>query len=326
VGASHRYSEPVYGYRISPYLQERMTYLGQSEVYQDATELIDKFLHIEVNAMQIHRVTNTHGSSASDWVDESCASEMKTPMDSSEVVYAQFDGSMLFTRESGWQEVKIGRLFTQSDVLEVSTKRTEISKSLYVTHLGDKTQFLKKWEPLTDTLEPLNSRLVFITDGAVWMRQWMTESYPNATIILDFYHALEHVNTWLGTYERSETARTELRNHYKTLFLTQGGSAVLEAIQDLNGGTKTEQKERMKLLNYLRTNEFRMDYPRYLARELYIGSGAIESAQRTVVQQRLKLSGQRWSQTGAQNVLNLRAVRLSGQWHKVVLRLQNYQN
>jgi hypothetical protein len=303
-----------------------MTYLGQSDVYKDATELINRFLHIDINAMQIHRVTNTHGSNASDWVDESCASELKQGMVSSETVYAQFDGSMLLTRESDWQEVKVGRLFVQSDVLQVSTKRTELSKSLYVAHLGDKTQFLKKWEPLIDSLEPLNSRLVFITDGAVWMRQWMTESYPNATIILDFYHALEHVNTWLGTYEHTETARTELGNHYKTMLLTQGGSAVFEAIQRLNAGSKTEQKERMQLLNYLKTNEFRMDYPTYLARELYIGSGAIESAQRTVVQQRLKLSGQRWSQTGAQNVLNLRTVRLSGQWQKVIYRLQNYEN
>ncbi|MEO0044676.1 MAG: hypothetical protein RL329_4125 [Bacteroidota bacterium] len=109
-----------------------MTYLGQNDVYKDAIELIHKFLHIDINAMQLHRVTNTHGSNASDWVDESCASELKQGMVSSETGYAQFDGSMLLTRESDWQEVKVGRLFVQSDVLQVSTKRTELSKSLYV--------------------------------------------------------------------------------------------------------------------------------------------------------------------------------------------------
>ena len=49
-----------------------------------------------------------------------------------------------------------------------------------------------------------------------------------------------------------------------------------------------------------------------------IGSGAIESAHRTVVQKRMKQSGQRWSNKGAQNMLNLRVLTMNGQWDKVV--------
>ncbi len=49
-----------------------------------------------------------------------------------------------------------------------------------------------------------------------------------------------------------------------------------------------------------------------------IGSGAIESAHRTVVQKRMKLSGQRWSKKGAQNMLNLRVTHMNGQWSKVI--------
>ncbi len=49
-----------------------------------------------------------------------------------------------------------------------------------------------------------------------------------------------------------------------------------------------------------------------------IGSGAIESAHRTVVQKRMKQSGQRWSVQGAQNMLNLRVVRKNLQWSKII--------
>ena len=49
-----------------------------------------------------------------------------------------------------------------------------------------------------------------------------------------------------------------------------------------------------------------------------IGSGAIESAHRTVVQKRMKQSGQRWSNKGAQNMLNLRVLSMNQQWDKVV--------
>lgn len=66
-----------------------------------------------------------------------------------------------------------------------------------------------------------------------------------------------------------------------------------------------------------------MDYARY--RKIgcgIIGSGAIESAHRTIIQKRLKQSGQRWSFKGAQNVLNLRVIKGSGQWNKVIRNIK----
>jgi hypothetical protein len=62
-----------------------------------------------------------------------------------------------------------------------------------------------------------------------------------------------------------------------------------------------------------------MDYKHY--RQLggrIIGSGAIESVHRTVIQKRMKLSGQRWSKKGAQNMLNLRVTYMNDQWSKVI--------
>jgi hypothetical protein len=58
----------------------------------------------------------------------------------------------------------------------------------------------------------------------------------------------------------------------------------------------------------------------YLAKGYLIGSGAMESAHRNVIQQRMKRSGQRWTIEGGQQVLNLRTTYLSNKWGKV----QNY--
>ena len=63
---------------------------------------------------------------------------------------------------------------------------------------------------------------------------------------------------------------------------------------------------RDSVCSYLEANRDRMDYGGYQKRGLLIGSGAIESSHRTVVQKRLKRSGQRWSLAGGQHVLNLR--------------------
>jgi len=80
-----------------------------------------------------------------------------------------------------------------------------------------------------------------------------------------------------------------------------------------------EQEERAKLLTYYTENQHRMDYKKY--RNIgtgIIGPGAIEAANREVVQKRMKLSGQRWTKTGAQNMLALRTTKLSGNWNKVI--------
>jgi hypothetical protein len=49
-----------------------------------------------------------------------------------------------------------------------------------------------------------------------------------------------------------------------------------------------------------------------------IGSGAIESAHRTLIQKRMKQSGQRWSCKGTQHLLNIRVVRKNNDWNKII--------
>ena len=68
------------------------------------------------------------------------------------------------------------------------------------------------------------------------------------------------------------------------------------------------QTEHEQLLNYLRNNVHRMDYPTYLKNGWQIGSGAIESACKTVVNQRLCLGGMRWGTDGSDAVAHLRAL------------------
>jgi hypothetical protein len=95
------------------------------------------------------------------------------------------------------------------------------------------------------------------------------------------------------------------------------------AISIADGAIKCWESEvygdsKKDLLVYLRNNRSRMLYGQYRRRGLMIGSGPIESAHRNVIQQRLKLAGQRWSEPGAQAVLNLRLLHKSGHWSALV--------
>ena len=318
IRATHRYSAAVNGYRISPYLQERLVFAGQSEVYSQGTDLIKLFLGVEMNAMQVHRVTNTYGALSVGLVGASESEVMKKVVKADEVVYVQTDGSMVLTREEAWQEVKVGRIFCQSEVLKLSSTRKEVQQSLYMAHLGSHTDFLKKFEPMVDVFDDLGARLVFITDGASWIRKWQQESYPNALQILDFTHGVEHIAKWLEYAEKDKSKRTQIFNVYKTLLYQKGVSAVIARIAATPSTLKTVLEERRKLVNYLNTNAYRMDYPQYIAQGLSIGSGAIEAAHRTIIQKRMKQSGQRWSQQRVQHMLNIKTANASGQWCKIV--------
>jgi hypothetical protein len=77
------------------------------------------------------------------------------------------------------------------------------------------------------------------------------------------------------------------------------------------------RKDFQRAYNYLRTRTKHMQYAEFRRLGLPIGSGVTEAACKTVFTQRLKLSGMRWSRAGAQTILNLRVVLLSGLWDQV---------
>ena len=82
-------------------------------------------------------------------------------------------------------------------------------------------------------------------------------------------------------------------------------------------------REKEKLLNYLTTNKKRINYGDYIKQGMLIGSGAIEAAHRNVLQKRLKLSDQRWTIKGAQQIANLRTCKKSNNWNEVKSLIMN---
>jgi hypothetical protein len=87
---------------------------------------------------------------------------------------------------------------------------------------------------------------------------------------------------------------------------TEQVDVFLKDLEELPEKNKNLQKSKNKLLTYLTNNKKRINYGKFLREGLLIGSGAIEAANRDVIQKRMKLSGQRWTVQGAKQMLNLR--------------------
>lgn len=293
-------------------MQELMIYAGQTDCYENCNDVIDKFLDISVSTSQVHRVTDTYGKEIGKTINEHT---ILTPLKKEEVLYVQADGSMLLTREEGWKEVKLGRIFKSSDCIHAAGKPGWISNSQYVAHLGSHKKFTDQMEHLIDSYSYPESKLIFITDGAPWLKNWIEDAYPSSHSMLDYYHACEYLHAFSREYFTDQAKEKQWIEEQKELLLDSRVQDVISNVERLN----STKKEARKLKEYYQANIGRMDYKAYQQMGCgIIGSGAIESAHRKVIQKRLKQSGQRWSKEGAQNMLNLRVIKCNNQWNKIV--------
>ena len=96
-----------------------------------------------------------------------------------------------------------------------------------------------------------------------------------------------------------------------TVLKDKGPDPVLQALQALRPRGHTQKEIVRKAIDYFTVNQARMDYPAYAACGLPLGSGIVESSCRLVSGLRVKQPGMRWSLSGVQAILSLRALHLS---------------
>lgn len=278
-----------------------MALLGCQQVFGDVPPLLERLLGIEVSTSQVYRSTLSASDNLESEKLEAPSGKLSEHLeDPDQMVYAMVDGSMLLL-DGGWQEVKLGRVFTSSCLVDKGG-RNVIEHSEYVAQRGHFQKFTSKFEKLLPSESPVGK--VFITDGAEWIGKWVSARYPRATQILDFYHVAEK----LGEAGQLCGAGPDWLEQQKELLKKGKIQKIRNNVTSLNWRNK--EKER-KLLTYLDKNKYRMAYDQYLKEGLMIGSGPIESAHRTVLQKRMKLSGQRWGENGGDKMIDLRVAVMS---------------
>jgi hypothetical protein len=161
---------------------------------------------------------------------------------------------------------------------------------------------------------------LFIADGAPWiwkrvplLRHALGLTAMQVHELLDFYHAAQR----LGQVAALRTdwgvkARTRWRTQQRRLLLQGEVAQVIAAVQDICRGRN--RKALRKHRDYLIKNQHRMAYAQLLALKLPIGSGAIESTVRRVVNLRLKGPSLFWCRANAEAILLLRSYYKAGRW------------
>ena len=325
--------------------REVSDYLGVYGVYHKSCDILERLLGLNLST----RVLQTNlGEDAADV--SAYYAQKPAPVASSEaeilVIQADGKGIPMILEETKRAKVRLGKgekygrkkeaivtsvysieAFIRTPEQVVASYYDKISldrpskpqnKHLWATLDGKDSALRRLAEQVTFRLGNHVQHKLALCDGCQALQTRLTKYFPDFIQILDFIHANEYLwkvaNAWFG--ETNDQRFAWMRAH--TLQLLSGQTTQLIAeFRALAKQPKISQSKCTPLLttaNYFERNLPFMDYSTYLSNGWPIASGVIEGACRHFVKDRCELSGMRWLQSGAENLLRLRAVAENNDW------------
>ena len=312
--------------RLSPALQAWLAELGATTTHRGAARLLARLAGLTVAAETVRMHATTLGTQLAE-ADAAAIAQVAATRAAAEAVEAapgtlvvEADGAMVRYTD-GWHEVKVGvvggadggDLVAPSYVAAREPAEQFGPRLLAEAARRGALEVVGRAGPLGGRHRAALRPVHVVGDGAPWIRNLAAEHFGERTAVVDSYHAAEHVWTVAraGYGPESEEARVGAQTCIRAMRL-DGARPVRAARAALppQAGAAADAVRRER--GSFAGNADRMDYPAIAARGLPIGSGAVESSAKHVVQQRMKRPGQRWSERGGRAMLALRAHLASG--------------
>jgi hypothetical protein len=174
----------------------------------------------------------------------------------------------------------------------------------------------------------LARQVVVLADGGAGIWDTIDELLPSTgsrkvTQILDWCHAVSYLwkvaKKWKRGNRKKEVLARARWVDALVICLANGKVAnVIQRLQRLQRGKKGELFDELRrCLDYFKAHRARMHYPRYRKAQMTIGSGAIQSVHKWVIQARCKQAGMAWSQNGVNAMLRLRCIWAGQRWDEI---------
>jgi len=288
--------------------------------YQETTTLLGRLLRLQLEESSAEAIVAEVGDRARDAERGAMgAVEMGEPVSCPGPVpqrlYVAMDGSHVHV-DGTWHEVKTGVVYPGvcgPAGGDVSGDKRYVSAQETAESFGVRLYVAAGQSGVGDAEE-----VVVIGDGAEWIWNVADHHYPNATKIVDYWHACEHIHEVAKSCygEGSVAGQRWAREHCRRL-KDHGPKPLLRAL----GRWRTENPGAAEAIRaarrYFNSHAQRMDYPAFRRRGLMIGSGLAEAACKVVVGLRLKQAGMRWKSPGADAILALRCLVLNEQYNEI---------
>lgn len=329
----------VAGQAMSPGLRKMAARAAAAVPFAKAAALVGELAGITLTSKRVCRSAEADGTAAARMVEAQATAiaartvvPLPPPAPAPDKLYITIDGTgvpVVAAETEGrkgkaedgkarTREVKLCAVFTQATIDEDGHPIRDPRSSSYLATFAPASEFgvLMAAEARRRGAEHIR-QLVILGDGAVWIWNLADQHFPAATQIVDLYHAREHV------HELATLAARLLRGHRddwlaaRLAELDAGNiDALLAAGRDL-GFIGSLATERDKALAYFEHNAHRMRYQHFRGLGMFVGSGVVEAGCKSIIGQRLKLSGMRWTVPGATGIITLRCQEASNRWEEI---------
>jgi hypothetical protein len=322
--------------RLTPHAHECLVRFGAWIPFEKASQELAFVLRVAVSEPTARRYVETAGAAYEAHQDAAVERlERETPPAAAgpKKMFFSVDGAMVPLVGGEWAEVKtltIGKI--EAPVLEQGEWVAHSQEHSYFSRNAEANAFRRL--ALVETHQRGVEKaevIAAVTDGAEWEQGFIDFHCPRAVRILDFPHAGERVSQIGQTLWGLDTDPTQswLAEQLHSLKHT-GPEALLSELKLLQ-----QQHPNIEIipknLAYLEKRTDHMQYPVYRQQELPIGSGAMESGNKVVVEARLKGAGMHWAIPHVNPMLALRNILCSDRWEEAwsqltaVLRQQETQ-
>jgi len=317
----------VAGASMSPGLAAMNDIAAAAGPFAGAARLLEELAGIRLTAKRVERAAEASGTAAAAAGRERArliAARKVVPLPPSPLpdkLYIVIDGTgvPMTARETAGREGKgeDGRARTREVKLGVFFTQDKLDKDGYPVRDRDSTSVIATFEPAATFGSLVRAegirrgadhvrQLTVLGDGAAWIWGIATGKFPEATQIVDLYHAREHLHSLARSLEFMLLDR---KDEWLAARLEDLDHGYIEGIEasvreyPLEGVKKDEVK---KELGYFLNNAPRMRYHWFRSRGLFVGSGVVEASCKTVIGQRLKQAGMHWTVAGADAIIALR--------------------
>lgn len=324
-------------FKVSTRAMVEIAFWGQNQPsFQRASEIIKRVHNIEISYNTIRKITEYVGKIVYDCnyakTEEIWKNRVKLNVDNNKskgILYIEADGAAVNTRiedkdGSTWKENKLGIFFLDKDIYKRRNKANIINHKEFVSFVGNVDTFRMLLFAKAVELEYWKyEKIIFISDGATWLRNMITELFPEAIQILDKFHLIENIYEYGNYIFKDDKKKVE---KFKDKIIGYCYSNEYNLIQkELKKYSKIDIPTTIcNLPIYIDHNKDKIDYSRYEHNNWFVGSGAIESSNKTIVQLRLKQAGMRWSVDGANYMLILRCFCESEHWNDIEKIVTNF--
>ncbi len=305
--------------QLSPGLAKACCLLAVDDSFAQTSRKLEELFGQKVSERTVERVVHQVGSVVLTQQDEelnSCSTDRRMPQAEAnpQRLYVAADGTTAHETD-GWHEVKVGSIYWKDERFERVGR--------YVGRFDNSEIFgWHLWMEAVRCGLREAKEVVFLGDGAGWIRNERRKHFGRSTFIIDWYHALEHIwdcgKVLFG--EGSEATEKWVKKRESWLWDGQTRKLLNDLQKQRKQHRGRKREELSKLHKYIQDNEQEMRYDVFRAEGYDIGSGAVEGACKHVVGKRLKQSGMIWSRAGSSATLALRITWLNKRWDELWLQ------